>query len=264
MTPQAQLRAAARLVAARRDRLALGELDADMRPETLDDAYQIQHHVRTQWSAEAGDRVAGWKVGATAAAVQAKFAVNEPFAGPFFASTVSASPALLTAAHFQHRAIESEFAFRFGRAVAPRVAPYDRVEVTAAVDALVPAIEIVSPRFTDLLFGRAPTAIADCALNAAFVFGTPLINWRDLDLPSHPVTLAVNGAVSAQGTGAAVLGDPVTALLWAVNHLSRQGITIEPGQIISTGTTTGIVHLAIGDKAVADFGLLGTVQLQFA
>lgn len=264
MTPEAEQRAVNILLAARRDRRSLTGLDGDVRPETMDDAYRIQHRLRAAWCAATGDRVLGWKVGATAAAVQEKFGVTDPFAGPFFSSTVFASPARLIAADFQHRAIESEFAFRFGKPLSPRAAPYERTEVIAAVDALVPAIEIVSPRFTDLLFGRAPIAVADCALNGAFVFGAPVTEWRAFDLPGQPVTLRVNGTVVAEGKGAAVLGDPVTALVWAVNHLASQDIAIEAGQIISTGTTTGIVHLVAGDTGVADFGRLGTVEIGFA
>jgi 2-keto-4-pentenoate hydratase len=263
MTPEFQQKSAARLVAARRHVEALTELEPDLRPTTMDDAYRIQARVRELWCRETGDTVVGWKIGATAAAIQAKFGVAAPFAGPFFASTLAHGVGRFEAAKFQHHAIESEFAFRLGRTLPSSAKPYSRAEIVDAVDALVPAIEVVSPRFTDLLFGRAPTAVADCALNGAFVLGAPHLNWRDIDLPAFPVTLRVNDAVVATGTGAAVLGDPVTSLVWAIHHLSERGIAVEAGQIISTGTTTGIVHLRPGDQATADFGTLGTVQVQF-
>jgi 2-keto-4-pentenoate hydratase len=264
MTPFNEHRAAERLVAARLNAEALADLEPQLRPTSLDDAYRIQARFRDLWATAANDQLVGWKIGATAALVQEKFGVTSPFAGPFYAATVAQSAGHFTAAQFQHRAIESEFAFRFAKALAPQSTPYSRDEVVAAVDAVVPAIEVVSPRFKDLLFGRAPTAVADCALNGAFVFGTPALDWRALDLPAFPVVLRVNGSVVAEGKGAAVLGDPITSLVWAVRHLSEQNITIEAGQIISTGTTTGIVHLAVGDVAVADFGPLGTVQVQFS
>jgi 2-keto-4-pentenoate hydratase len=145
-----------------------------------------------------------------------------------------------------------------------RASGFSREDVVEAVDALVPAMEIVGPRFTDLLFGRVPTAIADNGINAGFVFGAPVMDWRRYDLPAHAVTLSVNGVVAAQGLGSAVLGDPIESLLWTVNHLSSRGISIEAGQIISTGTATGIVFLQPGDSATADFGLLGQVSLTFS
>jgi 2-keto-4-pentenoate hydratase len=263
LSPLQEFRAADRLMKARLAGEALQDLDVDLRPRTMEEAYRIQSLFRDQWCAKTGDTVIGWKIGATASVIQEKFGVSTPFAGPFFASTIEHLKGQFIAAKFQHLIIESEFAFRVATVIGPRAKPYTRDEVMEKVDAVIPAIEVVSPRFQDLLFGRAPTAVADCALNGAFVFGTPYLNWRALNLPAFPVVLRVNDQIAAEGKGAAVLGDPITSLVWAIHHLSEQNITVDAGQIISTGTTTGIVKLDVGDIAVADFGDLGTVQVQF-
>lgn len=261
LSPSRIARAAAILNEARQTGTWLQGLPDEVRPSNLDEGYAIQDAVIATW----GDRVAGWKTGATAAAVQAKLGTDRPLTGAIFAATVYTSPATLPAAAFHHKAIESEFAFRFGARLGPRTHAYERAEVLAAVDALVPAIEVVGPRFTDLLFGRMPTAVADNTLNAAVVFGAPLTTgWQADDLKAASVRLSVNGSVAAQGIGADVLGDPVVSLVWTVNHLSARGISIEPGQILSTGTTTGIVVLKTGDQAVADFGRFGSVAMSFA
>lgn len=257
LTEAAIVAGANTLAEARRSNRALTALPAPYRPRTNADGYRMQDAFRALW----GDRVVGWKIGATAKPVQEKFGTDEPFAGPFFAGTTFASPAQTPWKRYVHRAIESEFAFRFATALPARTTSYGRTEILAAIDALVPAIEIVGPRFNDLLFGRCPTAIADCAVNAGFVLGAPVAKWRHVDLVTHRVRLAVDGKTVAEGTGAAVLGDPLIVLDWAVNHLNRRGITIEPGQTISTGTTTGIVHLEAGQTAIADFGSLGHVAL---
>lgn len=257
LSPDAIQRAAAILNEARRTGSVLQALPEDVRPQTLDEGYAIQDRVCSMWP----DRIAGWKTGATAIPVQLKLGTDRPLAGAFFAKTVHASPASIDASRLHHKAIESEFAFRFARPLTPRPAPYTRDEVLAAVDALIPAIEIVGPRFTDLLFGRMPTAVADNTLNAAFVFGSPVTTWRAAELPAHKVRLSVNDQPAAEGVGADVLGDPVTSLVWTVNHLASRGIALEPGQIISTGTMTGIVILKAGDTATADFGPLGQVTL---
>lgn len=258
--PSAAIEAAARLlVDTRRANALLAALPADLTPPTIADAYAVQDRVRVLW----GERVVAWKAGATALPVQQKFGLGEPFAGPAFAPDTVSSPARLPAARFAHLALESEFAFRFGSTVPPRATPYTREEVLAAVDALVPAIEIVNPRFETLPFGRGTTAIADCAVNGGLVTGEPVGDFRDLDLAAHAVRLEVDGEVKAEGTGALVLGDPVTSLLWTINHLSARGITLAPGELISTGTTTGIVYVAPGATAVADFGTLGAVEVTF-
>jgi len=251
--------AAGLLAALRREGALASALPEGIAPATIADGYAIQDRFRALW----GQPVAGWKIGATAAAVQAKFGVSEPFAGPFFAPDVYQSPARPPSARFPHHCLECEFAFRFSRRVAPRATRYVRDEIGQAIDAVVPAFEIVGPRFDSLLFGRAPTAIADCGVNAGIVLGKPFAGWRDLDLPGHGVRLRVNGEPRAEGSGANVLGDPVAVLEWAVNHLSVRGIAIEPGQHISTGTTTGIAYVAPGDNAVADFGAIGTIEVRF-
>ena len=66
------------------------------------------------------------------------------------------------------------------------------------------------------------------------------------------------------GEGSAVLGDPRGALLWLVNELSALGITLEAGQIVSTGTCMAPMAIAPGDHAEADFGGLGRVAMTFA
>jgi 2-keto-4-pentenoate hydratase len=257
---ETQIDAAARALArARTAGALLSDLGPDLTPPTVADGYHIQDRFRAAWQ----DRLAGWKIGATAAAVQAKFGLTEPFAGPVFARDTFTSPGRPASARFPHHCLESEFAFRFDRSLAPRPTRYARDEIVAAIGALVPAIEIVGPRFDSLLFGRAPTAIADCGVNAGFILGAPVAAWRGFDLPGHAVKISVDGVVKGEGSGANVLGDPLVVLDWAVNHLSARGIALEAGQFISTGTTTGIVYIAPGATAVADFGALGSVEVRF-
>lgn len=254
------IEAAARLLAdTRRANRVLSALPERLVPGSLDQAYAIQDRFRALWEAA----LAGWKAGATAVPVQKRFGLSEPIVGPFFASDTYQSPAELPAARFPHLCLESEFAFRFGRPLPPRPGGYGRREIVYSVEALIPAFEIIGPRFDSLLFDRATTAVADCVLNSAFVLGEPAIDWHGHDLARHGVILWVDGEVRAEGNGALVLGHPLNALEWTVNHLSSRGIGLEAGQIVSTGTTTGLVYVRPGSTAIADFGPLGTVEVTF-
>jgi 2-keto-4-pentenoate hydratase len=47
---------------------------------------------------------------------------------------------------------------------------------------------------------------------------------------------------------------PVT---WLANELSRTGIGLKAGQMISTGTLTGMLRPKAGETYVADFGPFG-------
>jgi 2-keto-4-pentenoate hydratase len=100
-------------------------------------------------------------------------------------------------------------------------------------------------------------------LNWAMILGQPITDWRGIDVASHQVTLSIDGLVTGQGTGAECLGDPRNVLDWVVEKLRAGGIGLKKGQILSTGTCTGIVPLKRGQTAVADFGTLGKVEVRF-
>lgn len=251
--------AAAFLAAARREGRVIEALPEACRPPSLAEGYEVQNAFRAIWP----DTVAGWKIGATAPATMARFNLDQPMYGPFFAGTVHSSPARTAAPTRHAMAIESEFAYRFGRDLPARQQPYTREEIIAAIDALIPAFEIVGTRYVQVPYGDPGSVVADCMLNAAMVLGTPVTDWRGLDIPRHPVRLTIDGVVKGEGTGGDALGDPRNVLDWVVENLRAGGIGLTKGQVLSTGTCTGIIPFERGQTAVADFGTLGRVEVCF-
>jgi len=249
-----------RIVEARKSLNFLDDLAGASAVATLDDAYRIQRAVTERWE----DEIAGWKVGATALQVQKLFGVSEPAYGPVFRKSVFQSPARVPARDFHHRMLESEFAFRFSKDLPPRSLPYSRGEIVASVGALIPAFEIVSPRFNRLTVDKFPQVVADFCANGGAILGTAIENRPDIDLPAHAVKLFIGGALRQEGVGAAVLGDPVNVLEWFVNKARAQGLTLSRGQFVLTGTMTGIHTPEVDEPAVADFGILGKVEVTFA
>ena len=250
---------AQQILEARTAKTRLDGLPEAQRPRNLADAYRMQRVVTTQW----GDAVAGWKVGATSKQVQELFGITEPVFGPVFDQTVFRSPAALRSADFQHRTLESEFAFRFGADLPGRLEPYTREEVLDAVEAVLPAFEIVSPRLNRLTVDDIPLLVADFCANGGAVLGTACRDWRKLDLRAHTVRLFFGDSLRQEGTGALVLGDPLNVLVWFANALAAHGLTIAAGQFVMTGTMTGIHAPEPDQTAVADFGGLGTVEVVF-
>jgi 2-keto-4-pentenoate hydratase len=244
------------LWAARRDGRALAR-DRDDLPRTLDEAYAVQ----TAVAALSGAPRRGWKVGSTSAEAQRLLGVDEPSSAPLLAPFVHDSPASLTLPPGQWAAVEGEFALRLGHALPPRDAPYAMADIAAAIDAVAPAIELVGSRFEGGLpgMGRLLTT-ADCGVSIALVTG-PWTAFAKQDLRIHPVAISINAAPAGAGTGARALGDPLNVLLWLTNHLSERGIGLEPGQIVATGTCTGLVPVGPGDVIRADFGALGAVEI---
>lgn len=247
------------IVEARKTLNVLNDLSGAAQVTTLEDGYRIQTAATERWD----DEVAGWKVGATASQVQKLFGVSEPAYGPVFRKTVFQSPARVPARSFHHLMLESEFAFLFGNDLPSRPAPYSRKEILAAIDCLIPAFEIVSPRFNRLTVDKFPQVVADFCANGGAIMGTPVENWRAIDLPAHAVRLFMGGALRQEGRGAAVLGDPVNVLEWFVNKFRAQGLTLSKGQFVLTGTMTGIHTAEVGQHAMADFGDLAKVEVTF-
>ncbi len=259
MTPAQARRAAELLLEARRARRPIEALPEDCRPTDLDAGYQIQD----AFIELSGKAVIGFKIGATSERAQAFLEVDAPFAGCVLDGNLHDSPAVLPAGDFIFRLIEPEFAFRLGRGLPPREAAYDRDAVAEAVECLHPAIELVTSGLENWRNQGAPALIADNGVDGGLVLGPARTDWRDFDLPRHAVSLTVNGAPAGDGVGANALGDPLAALAWLANHLSKRGHGLEAGAVVTTGVVTPFVELAAGDSAIADFGSFGQVRLMF-
>lgn len=252
-------RAARAILEARRTGALLDTLAPNDQPRSLEEGYAIQQVVTAEWP----DEIAGWKIGATSKEVQALLGIPEPAYGPVFKSDVFQSPVTISGQRFSHRLLEAEFVFRFGKAIPSRRKPYTRGEIVDAVDALLPAFEIISPRFTSFTGHPVSHVIADFCANGGAVLGKLSSDWREIDLPSQVVTLSINGAERQRGTGAIVLDSPLNVLDWFVNVCSQRGYNIEAGQFVMTGTTTGLHAPEPSHAAQADFGPLGAVEVIF-
>ena len=120
-------------------------------------------------------------------------------------------------------------------------------------------------RFQDFTRVGAAQLIADTACASWLVLG-PAVDrpWRGLDLSAHAVKGLLNGAVKAEGTGKAVLGDPRKALAWFVNEAATYCGGVKAGQFVTTGTCIVPMAVAPGDAVTVDYGTLGTISCRIA
>ena len=252
------VRAAELLLAARRDRRPLDGLPAELRPGDLDEAYAIQK----AFVAGRGVRPVGYKIGCTSELAQKALGIAEPIVGRALEPEVLQSPASFSASSFLQHFLEPEFAFRLAQDLPPRDAAYEQPEVTEAVDLAYPAIEIVASGFgTAWAEAGAVQLVADNSAHALLVLGEGRDDWRGLDLAAQAVSLQIDEVLATEGVGANALGHPLQALTWLANDRALRAEGLKAGDIVTTGLVTGLTDLRAGQKAVADFGPLGRVEV---
>jgi 2-keto-4-pentenoate hydratase len=224
---------------------------------TVDDAYAVQLGQVKAWRDE-GRTVVGHKVGLTSLAMQRQLGVDQPDFGHLFADMRYSGVAEVE--RFISPKVEPEIAFVLAR---PLRGPVTVEEAVAAVGYVQPALEIIDSRIRDWQIGLADT-IADNASSGGFVLGEQQTELADIDLARVDCVLTMDGSGAGTGTGAAVMGSPVNALVWLVNTLGERGVGLEAGHIVLPGSITAAVPVKAGSVVSAVFSGLGTVSVQFA
>jgi 2-keto-4-pentenoate hydratase len=240
------------LIAARQSGAGIAAPVPELVPATADEAYAVQDIV----AARVG-RVAGWKVGAPAPDAA-------PTCAPLFADLVTASPARWPAVRFPLGGIEGELAFRFGSDLPPRAELYGEDEVWQAVTTLHPAIELVQSRFVDFRAADKLALLADFGSNGAFCYGAGLADWRRVDFLRQSACLTIDGKAAASAVGGNAAGHPKRLLAWLANHRARRGRGLAAGDIVTTGSHTGLIFIAPGATATVQFAGIGEASLTLA
>jgi 2-keto-4-pentenoate hydratase len=241
------------------ERRTLPELPDECRPADVAAGYACQARI----DAFGGAR-RGWKIAATGAGGRAALGVEQPLAGPLFERFGTAPGEAMEVGHHRMGIAEAEFAFSICSDLPPREAPYVRAEVLAALGAFHPAIEVPDTRYDDHRVVGAAQLLADAACAGAYVIGEAVEDYDAAALPEHRLTLLRNGAPVAEGIGATVLGDPVEAVRWLANELSRNRSGLAAGDVVMTGACAVTREHVAGDVLTADFGQLGRVSVTLA
>lgn len=238
-------------------------LAEETRPIDLVTAYQIQDGLVDRLLSQHGGERIGYKAACTNTLAQQQLNVPGPLFGQMLSFSHFQSPATLPANNFTRRIIEAEFGIQIASDVPIRATPYDAASVVDFIATVMPGIEIVSHRFVDWSKAGAPSIAADNAIHGAWVQGVPFADLRALDLASHEVTLTVNGTLFDRGSGANVLGHPFNVVAWLANELPLHGQQLKAGDFITTGVVMNVYPAEAEDVIVADFGVLGKVEVSF-
>ncbi len=260
MDPASQRELVRLLATLRREGRQQSGLEPHLRPPDAATAYRIAAEV----AEELGWQVAGWKIAAMKAEMQRQLRADAPIYGRVFAPNIRTSPHTVLRATLCSPIPEIEYQAKLGADLPPRDRPYTRAEVTEAVASLHPGIELAECRFIhDAAFPPLPAVLADGAGSGTIIHGPAIKDWHMRDIAGQETVLLCNGTPRRRGTAQATLDHPMEPLTWLANELSRTGIGLKAGQMVSTGTLTGMLAPKAGETYVADFGPFGSVTLKF-
>lgn len=259
---QSTQRELARLLATlRREGRQQSGLDQRLVPPDKLTAYRVARMVEE----ELGWEVGGWKIAAMKEGLQRELRTDSPIYGRVYAPLIKEAPVTVEHARQCSPIPEVEYQAVLGADLPSREAPYSIEEVKEAVASLHPGVELAECRFVhDAAFPSLPAILADGAGSGTIAYGPPIENWRDKDIAGQEVALTCNGTLRRKGCAAVALDHPIVPVTWLANELSRTGIGLKAGQMISTGTLTGMLRPKAGETFVADFGPFGSVTVTYA
>lgn len=249
---------AALLAAAR----GAGRQVTDLPPALIPADAEAGYAVADEVARLLGWETLGWKIAGTTAAMRAKLGVTEPICGRSYRRFALPSPARLSHAALLDPLVECEFFVILQEDLPFRAAPFSMAEIRAAVGEVRAGIEVAECRFPMAALPPLPAILADGSASGRYILGDPIPGWR-AGLAEIEVVLEVDGAPRRQGQGADVMGDPLAPLLWLTEARRRRGEGLRAGQLISTGSCTGMLPIRAGQRVRARFGAEAVVEVSF-
>jgi 2-oxo-3-hexenedioate decarboxylase len=218
---------------------------------SLGDAYRVSHWLEGA-RARRGETSVGRKIGFTNRNIWAEYNVYAPNWG--YVTTRSlrelADTPVLSLERYAEPRIEPEIMFGLSRAPSPGM---DERALLNCIAWVSHGYEIVQSVFPQWKFTATDTTAAN-ALHGALLVGPRHELSGDAErwlaqLASFEVALYRDGNLIARGSGANVLGSPVSALKHLVALLADDPVNppLQSGEIVSTGTLTRAFPVAPGE-----------------
>lgn len=231
----------------------------------MDDAYAIQKRWVDRKIAD-GRSITGYKIGLTSRAMQMAMNIDTPDFGVLLDDMAFEDGDRIPAGDYLDPRIETELAFVLERPLSGEDVTVE--QVLDATDYVIPTLELIAARSVrvDPETGYTRTVfdtIADNAANAAYITGGKKVGPRDIDLRWAGAMLHLNDSIEETGLAGGVMGHPAHGIRWVCKRFARHGVGLEPGQLILAGSFTRPVAVSPGDRIFADYGTLGTINVEF-
>ncbi|WP_304164689.1 2-keto-4-pentenoate hydratase [Phenylobacterium aquaticum] len=227
----------------------------------VSDAYRVGLAVRDIKLAN-GRTVKGHKIGLTSKAMRDLTGATEPDYGFIFDNWFTLEGSVVQRAAMNRPLVEVELAFVMGQELkGPSI---NAADVIRATDFILPALEIVDSRYKGRGNNLLVDSISDAATCGFVVLGGNPVKLTDVDIRRLSASLSINGQVQESGTASAVMGNPINAVVWLANKLHEFGVSMQPGDVILSGSFVKAIPFGADDTIVALYDQLGEITLQSA
>jgi 2-keto-4-pentenoate hydratase len=253
-------KAAEAIALARRSRGAIPRVSETFDLPDANAAYAVQEMNTKRWLA-AGQRISGRKIGLTSKAIQTQLGVDQPDYGMLWGNRAWLENEPVPTNSLIQPRVEAEIAFVMGRAVSsPDVG---MTELISAIEYALPAIEVVDSAIESWKITLIDT-IADNASAAGYVLGISPRKLDGLDLRLCGMAISRAGQIVSLGTGAACLGNPLSAALWLARKMAEVGRPFSEGDVVLSGALGPMVDAKARDRFHVEIQGFAPFSFEFA
>ena len=220
---------------------------------SMQEAQQIQDA-----AGEAYDgAIRGYTLVATSAATARVLNCSTPVVGKLFDEHLFDSGAQIDLP-YSMLGVGAQFIFVIG---SPLLSPTTLKMVQDSIVSCHLGIQLLGRRVKHTVPLNEWSATADFALDVGCVRGPRIDCWDRIELENTEVSLQLNGHRITGGRGLDVLGSPIAAVVWLSRFLIARGVTLQAGDMVATGSCTGVAQVAPRQRVCAVFDRLGNVEL---
>ncbi|KAF7599921.1 MAG: hydratase [Candidatus Dactylopiibacterium carminicum] len=192
-----------------------------------------------------------WKLGGSPA--------SGPACAPVPADAIFESPWQLPAGFAVQLGIEAEVAVRLRCDLAPDA---DMAAVWAAIDCLYPCIELCDIRLDAQQPLPASVQRADQQFNRALILGPALRVLARPDWSALRLAVQDDGHEIFRGEGCHPYGNPLHSLPWLARHAAEHWDGLRAGDLIATGSWSGIHWAQPGARVRVELDEFGSVEMR--
>ncbi|MBC8770500.1 hypothetical protein H4O18_21070 [Arenibacter sp. BSSL-BM3] len=206
---------------------------------SIKEAYEVQDLV-TKRRIEAGETLAGFKVGCTSSSIRRQFGLSEPINGKLFYPHTAENQINIDCSNYINCAIEPEMVFKIGKNLEGK--NLSDKELISAIEYICPGIEIHEYNF----WIKPPTIqelICSGGIHTGLIIGNQRVSPDNLQFKDEKFAVYKNNSFLMSAPSSEIMGGPLNSLRWLVNFLTDKGMSLEKGNLVIPGSPVELINI---------------------